>query len=158
MRIRPLPSCLCAALAAAIALGATFAVAHTGATGVVKERMALMKAVAKANKSIRDMVNGREPFDIAKVAAAAKVIAEHGARIAALFPAGSGGGVSEAAPKIWEDPDGFKARADATVKAARALEAAAKLDDLPAVSQASRALGRTCSGCHQDYRIKKNKP
>ena len=157
MQIQPLPSCLCAALAAAIALGATLAAAHMGATGVVKERMELMKTVANANKSIRDMVGGKETLDITKVASAAKTIAEHGTRIAALFPAGTGGGVSEAAPKIWEDPDGFKARADATVKAARALEAAAKLNDLPAVSQASRALGRTCSGCHRDYRIKKSK-
>ena len=157
MPFRSLPLFLCAALAVATMLGATLAVAHMGATGVVKERMELMKSIAKANKSIRDMVNGKEPFEIAKVAAAAKIVADHGIRIVALFPAGSGGGVSEAAPNIWDDPDGFRARANATVKAAHALEAAAKLDDLPAVTQAARVLGRTCSGCHRDYRIKKKK-
>jgi cytochrome c556 len=41
------------------------------------------------------------------------------------------------------------------VAAAKDLAAAAKANDAPAVKTAFRALGKTCGGCHKQFRIKK---
>jgi cytochrome c556 len=53
-------------------LSATFALAHEGAKGVVKERMDLMKRQQKDVKLIGDMAKGKTPFDAGKAAEAAR--------------------------------------------------------------------------------------
>ena len=131
--------------------------AHMGANGIVQERMELMKSIGKAMKGIRKMARGKVPLKSAKVASAAKEIAHHGARIGALFPQGSAGGVSEASPKIWEDPANFQKSSDLLVQTANNLFAAAQSNDPAKVKSAFRALGRTCGSCHTDFRIKKAK-
>ena len=138
-----------------IVVGATNA--HMGATGIVKERMELMKSIGKAMKSIRKMADETAPLESAKVAGAAQEIADHGARIVALFPRGSAGRVSEASQKIWQDPAGFRRYADSMVTTADDLVAAAKANDREKIKSAYRALGRTCGNCHDDFRIKKRK-
>lgn len=133
------------------------AMAHMGAKGIVKERMEVMQAVGKAMKSVSGMARGKTPFDGQKVVKTAGEIAAHGQRIISLFPEGSGQGVSEASPKIWQDPDGFKESAGRMVRAAQVLGAAARTDDTAVVKAAFRALSKTCGGCHKKFRIKKKK-
>lgn len=129
--------------------------AHMGANGIVKERMELMKSIGKSMKEIRKMANGKIPLESAKVASAATAIAHHGARIGALFPQGSVDDISEASPKIWEDPAGFQKSTDLLVKTANDLFAAAQSNDPAKVKSAFRSLGRTCGSCHTNFRIKK---
>ena len=52
------------------AASATLALAHEGATGVVKERMDMMKRQKKDMKLIGNMAKGKTKFDAAKAAAA----------------------------------------------------------------------------------------
>jgi hypothetical protein len=47
------------------------ALAHEGATGVVKERMDLMKGQAKQMKLIGDMAKGKKKFDVSNFSAVA---------------------------------------------------------------------------------------
>lgn len=133
------------------------AIAHMGAKGIVKERMEVMMAIGKAMKSMSSMARGKTPMNAANVAASAGEVAAHGKRIVALFPEGSGGGVSEATPEIWQDPDGFRRSADELVSAAEALRVAAASTDTDAIKTAFRALGKTCGGCHRKYRVKKKR-
>ena len=70
---------------------ATLALAHEGATGVVKERMDLMETQKDAMKLIGDMAKGNTPFDAAKAAEAARDISLTAKKIPELFPEGSGG-------------------------------------------------------------------
>ena len=64
--------------------------AHSGATGVVKERMQLMKDIARDTKALGLAFKGTTPYDPVEIAAAAERISEHaGDRLTALFPAGS---------------------------------------------------------------------
>jgi len=101
--------------------------AHSGAMGVVKERMDAMKAMGDAVKRIKPMMSGEAVYDAAAVQAAAHVIAEEaGAAMTGKFPEGSGGGVSEALPAVWSDRARFAALARDLEVTARGLEHAAQ--------------------------------
>lgn len=139
------------------AAGPAPSIAHDGAKGIVKERMDVMKSIGAAMKTIGKAVRGEEPFDGQKIEEAAARIAKHGARIADLFPASSQAKVSEASPKIWRDFAGFRAGADRLVSAANDVERTSRSQDVVAVKTAFRALGKTCGGCHKQYRIKKKR-
>jgi len=73
---------------ATVAVAGLDSVAHQGASGVVKQRMELMKHIAAATKTIADMIKGAAPLDLDKAAAAADVIAGHARDIPAMFPEG----------------------------------------------------------------------
>jgi len=101
--------------------------AHSGAMGVVMERMDAMKAMGDAVKRIKPMMSGEAVYDAAAVQAAAHVIAEEaGAAMTGKFPEGSGGGVSEALPAVWSDRARFAALARDLEVTARGLEHAAQ--------------------------------
>ena len=101
--------------------------AHSGAMGVVKERMDAMKAMGDAVKRIKPMMSGAAEYDAGAVRAAARVIAvEAGAAMTGKFPEGSGGGVSEALPEVWSDGARFEALARDLEVTARGLERAAE--------------------------------
>lgn len=109
--------------AAGLAAGAW---AHSGAMGVVKERMDAMKAMGDAVKQIKPMMSGAAAYDAAMVQAAARAIAEEsGAALVGKFPEGSGGGMSEALPEVWTDRERFEALARDLEITARGLERAA---------------------------------
>ncbi len=94
-----------AALASMIAVAA---LAHGGATGIVKERMDGMSAMKDAMKTLTPMMQGKTPYDAATVQRAAEAIGRHaGDSMTRLFPEGSGGKPSEAKPAIWQDWDAF---------------------------------------------------
>lgn len=150
MVLTPLRVALVASLASA-----TLALAHEGATGVVKERMDLMDSQKDAMKLIGEMAKGKTPFDAAKAAKAANEIGSTAKKIPELFPEGSGGGKSEALPAVWEKWDRFSANADDLASAADALATAlgnsANEDWKPAFQKVSDA----CKSCHEDFRAKK---
>ena len=148
---------LLALLFAAMGSSPTLLFAHSGAKGIVMERMEVMKFIGKSMKSMSRMARGKIPMDFATIETGAGAIARHGEQIPALFPEGSGRGVSEASPKIWDEPEGFKMTADDMIAAARTLESAANANDATTVKIWFRALGKTCGGCHKQFRIKKKK-
>ncbi len=100
------------ALAVFVAGGAGFAFAHGGATGVVKERMELMKDVGKSMKTLTAMFKGETDYDAGQVKAAAARIRDHAGKITGLFPEGSLDKPTEALPEIWRDWPAFEALAE----------------------------------------------
>ncbi len=130
--------------------------AHSGASGVVLERMELMKSVGSAMKKIGGMVTGKQEYNAEMVKAAANEIASHGANIEGLFPdtpESKDSKVSEAAPAIWEKPQDFMVETKKLTEAATKL-AAASADQASAL-EAFKVLGGTCKSCHESFRIKK---
>lgn len=114
---------LIAALSSSIAVSA---LAHGGATGMVKDRMDAMMAMGKAVKSVAPMMRREIDYDVETVKSAAKVFAEHsGAAMTDLFPEGSGGGASEATPEVWSEWEKFEALADQLGEFAEGLAFAA---------------------------------
>jgi cytochrome c556 len=61
---------------------------------------------------------------------------------------------TESLDNIWTSLADFKAKADAMGTAAGALADAAKTGDRAASMKAVPALGKTCGGCHDNYRLK----
>ncbi len=101
-------------LSAAIAASFGFAVfAHSGATGIVKERMDGMVAMGDAIKTITPMMRGQVTYFPQDVRAFAEEVRKHsGGSMTRLFPEGSGGKPSEAKPTVWTDWEDFQELAD----------------------------------------------
>lgn len=72
-----------------------------------------------------------------------------------LFPAtAKTGGETTAAPKIWEDTQGFESKGAVLAKAAQdASQAAAKGPE--AFKTSFGEVTKLCKGCHEVYRIPK---
>jgi len=117
---------LAAVGALVIVASTSLALAHGGATGIVKDRMDLMASVGKSMKTITEMFQGDKPFDPETVRIAAAFIGNHGGdQMTRLFPEGSIQGPSESLPAIWQDWEGFSKLADDLTKYAGALAKAA---------------------------------
>lgn len=115
---------LVAGVMAAVA-GAT-ALAHGGATGVIKERMDAMGTMKKAVKSLTTVMRGEASYDAELVKKNAATIKSHaGKALLKLFPEGSHKEPSEAKPEIWSDWERFKAEAQRLETIAAGLEMAA---------------------------------
>lgn len=125
------------------------AVAHQGATGVVKARMDGMGTVQSSMKVVGGMARGRIEFDADAAQAALADMAEAARQIPELFEEQDLSAPSESLPAIWENWDDFIAKADALAVAADVTVA-----DLDALRAAMGPIGNSCSACHQDYRQK----
>lgn len=147
--------------ARAFALGcltlATVALAHEGATGVVKERMDLMKSQQDDMKLIGEMAKGKTPFDAVKAAEAARHIEATAKKIHELFPEGSDGGPSEALPSIWGQWDQFSGDADDLATVAGTLATALDGATHDGWKGDFKQVINACKSCHQDFRKKKKK-
>ncbi len=121
----------------------------------VTERKAAMKTVAGNLKGTFALIKGE--YDAAKAEAALKTIATSAEKFAGLFPEGTDmtkNPKSEASPKIWENMDDFKKKAEGLKTAALAAAGVAK-DGKGALGGAMKAVTDTCGGCHKPYRVKK---
>ena len=100
--------------------------AHSGATGIVGERMNHMKMLGDAVKQLTAMFAGQAPYDAGKVRDLALVVKDHGgSTMTTLFPEGSVQPPSEAKPEIWADWQTFAALADQLETFGTGLAAAA---------------------------------
>lgn len=96
-----------AALVAALAGAA--ALAHTGATGVVMERMMGMSAMQEAVRVLAPMMRSETAYDEAAVRdGAAALMAHSGETMTALFPENGEMAASYAKPEIWAEWDEFE--------------------------------------------------
>lgn len=117
--------------------------AHSGATGVVGERMMGMMMLADQVKVLTPLLApGSEP-DPAVLAEASAMITMHaGTSMTALFPEGSTEAPSEARPEIWERWQEFQGYAD------RLAELGAELGDA-AFPQAANETSHAQHAMHQ---------
>jgi cytochrome c556 len=128
----------------------TFALAHSGATGIVKERMDLFKRNKDNLKAIKAHISDG---DVDAIIPLADEIRDWAARMPDYFPAGSDQKPSEAAPAIWSNFDGFKQAAQDNQHAAEMLVAAAKSGDMDAVMRGFKAVAATCKSCHNAFKL-----
>lgn len=128
--------------------------AHEGASGVVKQRMMAMKDMADGTKELSLMVTGKKAYDAKRVKVIAAMIKGHADEIPNLFPKGTDGHPSEATAKIWTHWDDFKGHAEKLAELADGLASTAQNGKTAAIGSFAK-IGKTCSGCHEDYRTKK---
>ena len=125
--------------------------AHEGATGVVKERMELMKGIRDDMKPLRNVVRGRDTYNQRKFMERVQSIKAVSADIPSLFPEGSLQKPSEALPAIWENWDDFTAQANRFNESVLSLEQAVMSNDLSQIKSTFRSVAQTCKACHDDY-------
>jgi cytochrome c556 len=132
--------------------------AHNGATGIVKERMELMKGIGDQMKVMGAMAKGKRPYEQSAFVEGAQTALDGAPKITSMFPEGSLSEKSEALPSIWEKWAEFEQSAkDLETESAKLLEVASGDADQKAVLAQFVKMGKTCRGCHQDFREKKEK-
>ena len=139
--------------------GATSLVhAHSGAKGVVKERMDMMKGMGDAMKAMGAMFKGEAPFEPGVLAEQAALLAKHAKQIPTVTPKGSDDHPSEALPIIWLEWEDYVLSADELVKGSENLVNAAKSGASLAETRAQFVdVSKTCGRCHDRFRKPKEK-
>ena len=123
--------------------------AHKDATGIVKERMDLFK---KSQQDIKALYSSIKSGEIEKIKISSSELADWGAAIPEYFPLGSGGGVSDASEKIWDDFESFEESAKALELAALSVLEAANRNDMEAIIAAAKSVGNSCKSCHRNFK------
>lgn len=116
-------------------------------------RMHLMKLVAQDMKALGAVAKGQTSFDSALVSAKGAGLAQHAADIEDLFEAPASDPKSEAKQEIWSEWSKFLAQAEDMRRAANTLTGVTGQSEFEV---AFRALGQTCTACHEDYRVNSN--
>ncbi|WP_041793848.1 c-type cytochrome [Pararhodospirillum photometricum] len=142
------------AAAAAVTVAVTgFGVAHAASPeAYVEYRKQALKASGDHMKALSAIVKGELPLS-AEAAKHAEAIAAIMETLPAAFPEGTAGiAKTEAKAVVWSKPDEFKANAQKSADAAKALAQAAASGDTAQMGKALAALGGTCKGCHETFR------
>jgi cytochrome c556 len=129
---------------------ATAAIAHEGATGVAKERMDLMGEMSQSLKSISKRLNANR--DLPAIAGDADRIAQAAPGIPNLFPPGSGKGITDAKPVIWQQWDEFVGDQKKLVEETKKLSSLAASGDARAIADQYRTVAKACVACHDTFR------
>ena len=127
---------------------------------IVSYRQALMRANAQRLGALRALSSGEIdlPEHIRWHSAA---LAENGrmmmtqatAGIHDVFPEGSTHATSRASEEIWERSGEFTERVRDFSVAANAVNEAAQGGSMEQIREAIAEVGRTCNGCHQEFRL-----
>jgi cytochrome c556 len=139
---------------AMIVLGATTVVADQA---LIEQSHALMKANGKnLGGVLSPMARGEKPYDQAAIDAALAQLDATAKKLPSLYPA-SVKAVKQTSeytpsPKIWDDRAGFDAAIAAFGKAV--TEAKGKIKDADSLKATLPTIGKSCSGCHETFRVK----
>lgn len=141
-------------IAALVVVTASAAFAHSGVKDPqVLARMHVMGLVADDMEDLGGILKGQAPYDDQFVRDRSTRILEHARQIEALFEPEATDPKTEAKDTIWTDWPGFLEKARDMELAAQGLT---EVQSEAEFRQAFAALGKTCSACHADYRIKLN--
>jgi cytochrome c556 len=135
------------------------ALAAFGVTAVVAQsdpiaaRKAVMKENGNQSRIAREMIEGKQPFDLAAAHKVLVTFAGTADKMKPLFPDNSkSGGDTAALPAVWENKADFDAK---MVKfSADAKEKDTSVKDLDSFKAAMGEVGKNCGGCHNTYRKK----
>ena len=135
---------------AVVALGVTAVVAQSDP---IAARKALMKENGKQSGIAREMIEGKQPFDMAKAKAVLANFAAVSEKGKNLWPDNSKtGGDTASLSAIWENKADFEAKLAKLSADAKAKDAGVK--DLDSFKAAMAEVGKDCGGCHNTYRKK----
>jgi cytochrome c556 len=142
---------------AAVAVAAAVAEAQTGAAQAISARQEAMKGQGAAMRTLTPMVRGEQPFNQQAAVQAATALNTTAKAIPAVFPQGSGpeAGKTDALPAIWQNFADFQAKAKALETESAKLLQLAQAGDEAGFKAQFPAVGRSCGGCHEGYRVKK---
>ena len=125
--------------------------AHSGVKDKnVKERMMLMKEMAKNTKTIGQMLKGRTPFDANEAKLALERLASLSLETPKVFKINASDPKSEARPAIWDEFDEFTRLSKDLAETSILL--AGSIDSIDDLRPALRGVSSGCKACHSRYR------
>lgn len=133
-----------------VSLMLTAAAIHADSEGIYKYRSGVMKAVGGQMAAMGASLKGQ--VFTANLKLHARAMSDLADIVPHIFPEGSGDKKSEALPAVWDKPVEFKSRVDDFVSAAKQLEKIVDSGDMKAVGGGVQKLGKTCKGCHDNFR------
>lgn len=136
-----------------VMLAALSASAWADGEAEYKYREGIMKSAGGHMSSMVAILRGRVHFD--NLAIHARGMADVAGIMPTVFPEGSRVSDTESSPEIWSGREGFDAAMDQFVAAANQMAGAAESGGMGEVGPAMQALGKSCKGCHDNYRITK---
>lgn len=129
-----------------------FGQAHDGASGPTKARMDAMVEMGRSLKALTLTAKSSGLVGNSDAIQHIKALMEKGTALPELFTPKEIPAMSEALPKIWDDPDSFSARTQEYDEAVSALNAAIAANEPDAANAALRDVTRSCGTCHQEFR------
>ena len=143
-----------AALAVALGAGASLAFAQAKPETLVKQRQAAMTLTGKYMGPMGAMAQGKAPFNAAVVARNAGFLDALSQMPWDGWDASTKDVKSATLPAAFTDTAKFKKAGEDFQAAVGKLVAASKGSDEAATKAAIGAVGKTCGGCHDDFRQK----
>lgn len=140
-------------LAAAVLCLAGATVAYA-ASEFGDKREADMKKIGGAVAQLAGIAKGEKPYDAGVVKTSLTTINTTIKEFPTLFPADKPDEDGHASPKIWENMASFKAHAAELASVTDKLLASPPADQ-KAVGGALGAMGKVCSACHEEFRLKR---
>ncbi len=122
--------------------------------GMIKYRQNVMKSTAGHMGAIVDILKNDLPLQ-AHILDHARSIQQNSKMTLAMFPKGTGLGNTKAKPAIWENWSKYESAVNAFVRESSELVKVAESGDMKALAKQFRATGKTCGGCHKDFRERK---
>ena len=119
--------------------------------GIIKYRQNVMKSTAGHMGAIVDILKNRLPLE-AHIVDHARSMLQISRMILSMFPEGSGKGRTKSKQAIWENWSEFESAANDFERESVKLVEVAESGDMEALAKQVRATGKTCSGCHRNFR------
>ena len=119
--------------------------------GIIKYRQNVMKSTAGHMGAIVDILKNRLPLE-AHIVDHARSMLQISRMILSMFPKGSGKGRTKSKQAIWENWSKFESAANEFERESEKLSEVAESGDMEALAKQVRATGKTCSGCHRNFR------
>ena len=119
--------------------------------GIIKYLQNVMKSTAGHMGAIVDILNNRLPLE-AHIVDHARSMLQISKMILSMFPEGSGKGRTRSKQAIWENWAEFESAANDFERESAKLSKVAESGDMEAIAKQVRATGKTCSGCHRNFR------
>ena len=119
--------------------------------GIIKYRQNVMKSTAGHMGAIVDILKNDLPLQ-AHILDHARSIQQNSKMTLAMFPKGTGLGNTKAKPAIWENWSKFESAVQDFERESVKLAKMAESGDMEALSKQVRATGKTCGGCHRNFR------
>lgn len=141
-------------LAACVALFAGAVLAESKEEWAQHYRQGVYEVMGWNFKPMADMVKGVQPYDAAKFARHAEIVAFMSKLPLEGFIPGSDKGKTKAKPEIWKNMDDFKTKLEKMQGEVAKLAEVSKGSDFNAIKAQFGEAGKACKDCHDKYRKK----
>ncbi len=118
----------------------------------INYRQGVFSAVKWHFGTMGEVVKGKQDYDAEDFARRADIVAQLSKLPLEGFVAGSYEGETDALPAIEENWDQFEGGMNKFIETADALAAAAKTGDMDQIRPALGEVGKTCKGCHDNFK------